>query len=448
MRIAYLTAGAAGMYCGSCMHDNALAKALIERGHECLLLPVYTPIRTDETSISAEQVFFGGINVYLQQKMPVLGRLPRSVLKILDSPWLIKLATRRAGATRPELLGDLTISMLQGTHGHQAGEVKRMVRWLAEELKPDAIIMTNLLIGGCIPAIREVMDTKIFVWLQGDDIFLDSLTPSHRTEATKLMSMLAGQIDGCLVNSKFYGKKMGERLSIDESRQHVLPLAIHTSPFELGAQRVKPRAEGPLKLGYFARLAPEKGFHVLAEAFIELSRMLGPGEAELHYGGWLGDHNRKYLEKTLRQLDRANLGGSHFHHGSPDLEAKVDLLHGFDLFSVPTEYEEPKGLFVLESLASRVPVVQPRHGAFPELLASTGGGLLCEPRDAGSLAQSLYQLASDKMQRTTLAQAGHQGIRARHTIEQQAAMLDVILHSASPPGVSEAVATEVELDTQ
>lgn len=438
------------MYCGSCMHDNALAKALIERGHECLLLPVYTPIRTDEASISAEQVFFGGINVYLQQKMPVLGRLPRSVLKILDSPWLIKLATRRAGATQPELLGDLTISMLKGTHGHQAGEVKRMVRWLAEELKPDVIIMTNLLIGGCIPAIREAMDTKIFVWLQGDDIFLDSLTPSHNKQATELMSSLAGQIDGCLVNSKFYGKKMGQRLGIDEAQQHVLPLAIHTSPFELGAQRRletqrglqsqrqlqslnqqdAPRSGGPLKIGYFARLAPEKGFHVLVDAFIELSRMLGPGEAELHYAGWLGEHNRAYFEKARKQLKLANLEKHSFHHGSPDLDAKVDLMHDFDLFSVPTEYEEPKGLFVLESLASQVPVVQPNHGAFPEMLASTGGGLLCEPRNPVSLAKNLYQLAIDQQQRMSLATAGHQGLRARHTIEQQAAMLEAILTTA------------------
>ncbi len=59
MSIVYLTAGAAGMFCGSCMHDNSVAKELIAQGHECLLVPVYTPIRTDEADQSIDKVFFG-----------------------------------------------------------------------------------------------------------------------------------------------------------------------------------------------------------------------------------------------------------------------------------------------------------------------------------------------------------------------------------------------------
>lgn len=420
------------MYCGSCMHDNALAKALIQLGHECLLLPVYTPIRTDEPSVSTEQVFFGGINVYLQQKLPMLGRLPGPLLRLFDTPWLIKLATRRAGATKPELLGDLTISMLQGTHGHQAGEVKRLVRWLADEMKPDAIILTNLLIGGCIPAIRELLDCKVYVWLQGDDIFLDSLTPSHREQATTLMSEIAADVDGFLVNSKFYGDKMGARFNIASSKTHTLPLAIHTTQFDDIASRIDEKSSGPLKLGYFARIAPEKGFHTLVAAFIELSKMLGPNEVQLHYGGWLGDHNRRYFEQTIGQLDRANLSAAHFHHGSPDLTEKIELFHSFDCFSVPTEYEEPKGLFVLESLASRVPVVQPKHGAFPELLASTGGGVLCEPGDPSSLATCLYDLISNESTRKQLADEGHAGVRERHTIEHQAKLLSDLMSSRGP----------------
>ncbi len=61
MKIVYLTAGAGGMFCGSCIHDNALAKELIQLGHECLLVPVYTPIRTDDEDVSADQVFMGGL---------------------------------------------------------------------------------------------------------------------------------------------------------------------------------------------------------------------------------------------------------------------------------------------------------------------------------------------------------------------------------------------------
>lgn len=448
MRIAYLTAGAAGMYCGSCMHDNALARELSRHDAECLLLPVYTPIRTDELDVSrGGQVFFGGINVYLQQKWPLLGKLPGPLLRLLDAPWLLRLATKRAGGTQASLLGDLTVSMLRGLQGHQASEVKRLVAWLRDEFRPDVIVLTNLLIGGCIPAIREVLDAKIVVWLQGDDIFLDYLPEAYRGPATELMGALAAQTDACLVNSQFYADKMGNRLGIAQNKLHVVPLAIdthtfltevaHSEPFSgesTAAEAALSRAlenrilagggddDGkPLKLGYFARIAPEKGFHNLVNAFIDVSSRLGSGKLQLHYGGWLGDQHRDYLQTQQSRLDAAGLAAAHFHHGSPERDAKIALLRSFDLFSVPTDYEECKGLYVLESLAAGVPVIQPQHGAFPELLASTGGGLLYPANDPAAYAECLLRLLENVSERTELGLAGQQGVHSRHTIAQQAA---------------------------
>ena len=68
-KIVYLTAGAAGMFCGSCMHDNTLVRGLARQGWDLQLVPTYTPIRTDEDDVSVDQVFFGGVNIYLQQKI-------------------------------------------------------------------------------------------------------------------------------------------------------------------------------------------------------------------------------------------------------------------------------------------------------------------------------------------------------------------------------------------
>ena len=75
--------------------------------------------------------------------------------------------------------------------------------------------------------------------------------------------------------------------------------------------------------------------------------------------------------------------------------SKVRFLHGIDVLSVPTTYREPKGLYVLEALANGVPVVQPRHGSFPELIEATGGGLLVNPDDPHDLARALRQLFDD-----------------------------------------------------
>ena len=64
------------MYCGSCLHDNTLAAGLLELGEDVLLVPTYTPIRTDETDVSQRRLFFGGINVYLQQKSALFRHTP------------------------------------------------------------------------------------------------------------------------------------------------------------------------------------------------------------------------------------------------------------------------------------------------------------------------------------------------------------------------------------
>src|SRR5947209_12798212 len=143
MKIAYITAGAAGMYCGSCMHDNTLVAALHALGHDATLLPTYTPIRTDEVDVSEHRVFFGGINVYLQQKSGLFRHTPWFLDRLLDWPRLLRWVSRFAVKTQPERLGDLTISMLRGEHGYQRKELAKLVRWLKHEVKPEVVNLTN-----------------------------------------------------------------------------------------------------------------------------------------------------------------------------------------------------------------------------------------------------------------------------------------------------------------
>src|SRR5215210_3119655 len=99
MRIAYITAGAAGMYCGSCMKDNTLVSALCKAGHDALLIPTYTPIRTDEADVSNRQIFFGGINVYLEQKLWLFRHTPRFLDRLLNARWLLRWVSRFAANT-------------------------------------------------------------------------------------------------------------------------------------------------------------------------------------------------------------------------------------------------------------------------------------------------------------------------------------------------------------
>src|SRR5688572_30688249 len=210
LKIAYLTAGAAGMICGSCLHDNTLARALIALGHDVQLIPLYTPIRTDEPDVSQSRIFYGGINMYLQQKSALFRWLPKWLDRWLDQPWLINWASGKSVKIDPQQVADLTLSILRGTEGFQRKEVQRLAEWLTGDLRPDVIVFSNILTAGCVPEIKRRMKVPVVVTLQGDDIFLRGLPPPYEAQALAQIRCLAGQIDGFIANSQFYAEAMAE----------------------------------------------------------------------------------------------------------------------------------------------------------------------------------------------------------------------------------------------
>src|SRR5262245_24859094 len=180
MRIAYITAGAAGNFCGSCMHDNTLVAALQGLGHDALLIPTYTPIRTDEKDVSTRRVFLGGINVYLQQKLALFRHTPWTLDRLFDFPALLRWVSRFAVRTQAEELGDLTVSVLNGEHGHQRKEIEKLIGWLAAEVRPHLVVLTNVLLSGLVHRVKEALRVPVMATLQGDDIFLEALPAGHR----------------------------------------------------------------------------------------------------------------------------------------------------------------------------------------------------------------------------------------------------------------------------
>src|SRR5262249_7766645 len=136
--------------------------------------------------------------------------------------------------------------------------------------------------------------------------------------------------------------------------------------------------------------------------------------------GWLGEHNRKYYHEIRTQLEKELPAGAFEHVESPDRGSKVRFLQSLDVFSVPAPYREPKGLYVLEALACGVPVVQPRHGSFPELIEATGGGLLVAPNDPAALADGLRQLLDNAEQRRELGRRGRAAVQERFSAEAMA----------------------------
>lgn len=421
MRILLFTGGAGSMYCGSCLRDNALATELLRRGHDVVLTPLYTPTRTDEKNVSDEHIFFGGISVFLEQHSAVFRHTPRFLDRLWDSSWALKLATRRQIRVDPKSLGEMTVSMLRGERGHQVKEIGKLLDWLRTEPPFDVVnIPYSLLISLAEPFKRE-LKIPVCCTLQGDDLFLDQLGEPHRTQAMELIRSYSSFVDLFLPVSDYYRHYMPAYLGIPASKMRLVRLGINVADF----QRRPPKTSGPFTIGYFARMAPEKGFHVLVDAYLRFRRLPGTDGSRLIAAGYLPPEHRGYLRTAQSKLEAAGLGGEFHYRGETDRAGKVAFLHELDLLSVPATYQEPKGLFLMEAMACGVPVVQPRVGAFPEIVETTGGGLIVDA-NPNALADGFAALKRDPDLAESLGAAGFTGVREHYSVERMADQVEVV----------------------
>lgn len=427
MRILYLTGGAGRMYCGSCLRDNAMATELIARRHDVLLLPVYTPTFTDEPNVSNDHVVLGGISAYLEQYVPLFRKTPKWLDRLWDSKFILSLASRRSISTNPKMLGEMTVSVLKGEHGFQRKEIEKLIDWLKNEPPLDIINLPYTLLISLAKPLKEALNVPIVCTLQGEDLFLDGLQEPYRETAHQLIRSQIEHVDGFLSVSDYYAEFMPRYLGIPADKIRVVPLGINPHDFELK----DPDRKGPFTVGFLGRVAPEKGLHVLAEAYRLLRKELP--DARLEVAGYMSPDCKPYLAGIQKQLEDWGLAGEFQYHGIIDRAQKISFLRNLDVMSLPATYDEPKGVSLLEAMACGVPLVQPRRGAFTEIVEKTGGGLLVHPDDPVSLAEGILQIARNKEMATEFGANGFRGVRELYSA---AYMADRLLEAYEGVGES------------
>jgi glycosyltransferase involved in cell wall biosynthesis len=416
MRILSITAGAAGMYCGSCLRDNALAIELMKRGHDVTLVPVYTPTLTDEKNVSRSDVLFGGISVYLQQHSAIFRKLPRVFDRLWDSPRVIDAFAGRGVSADARFLGEMTISMLQGEGGVLRKEFDKLVDWTKDEPVPDIINLPNSLLIAMAAPLKRALNRPVCITLQGEELFIAGLVPPYRDQAIALIRRQVRDADGFIAVSDYCARFMTNFLEIPSDKMAVAPLGINMEGYAIREARAA--GDDVFRVGYFARVAPEKGLRVLAEAYVRLREKMGRGaRARLEVAGYLAPDHRAYLESARAVLAKAGLQDEMAYRGELDRGGKLAFLRNLDVLSVPATYDEPKGIFLLEAMASGVPAVQPRRGTFIEVIGRTGGGILVDPDSPEALAEGLHSLWADPALRDRLARAGFDGVRKHYTVE-------------------------------
>jgi len=378
-------------------------------GDEVSLLPMYTPIRVDEENVSTGPIFFGGINCYLNDRYSWFHHIPRFLTRWLDSPSLIQRATKRAVSNDAKQLGTMTLSMMQGEEGPHRQAAAELADFV-KNLRPDVVVFSNAMLCAPLRLLKRQLNVPTFCVLQGDDLYLEGLVEPYKSQVLQILKQRVRDFDGFLTHSSFYRRFMSSYFDQPVGKFHLLPLAIDCLQH---SGQPKQETGQPPTIGYFARICPEKGLHQLVKAVIQLRQKLPT--VRLKAGGYLGEQHQDYFQTILREA--RPLGRDFEYVGSPSSKRdKVTFLKSVDLFCVPTVFREPKGLYVLEAWANGIPTVLPRQGSFPELVASTGGGLLYDPANEQELCDCLWKLLTDSEQRLNLAEMAYAGVRQEHDI--------------------------------
>jgi glycosyltransferase involved in cell wall biosynthesis len=418
MKIVQISPGSGdNFYCENCLRDAALVKAMRRLDHDVLMVPLYLPLQADKTEpVSNAPIFFGGVNVFLQQKSALFRKTPRWIDKMFDSRRLLEWAAHKAGMTNARDLGETTISMLQGEHGRQVKELDRFVDWLMEtEHDPDVICLSNILLGGLAHRIKERLGVPIVCLLQDEDGFIDGLMSPYAERAWEIVRQCAGDIDGFIAVSTYFAETMQRRLDVGNGRMHVVHMGINVKDYVPAPDRPSVPT-----IGFLSRMCPERGLETLVDAFILLKRRDELKSTKLRISGGRSAADEPFIQRLHGKLDKAGVLGDVEFLESFDRDARLEFLRSLSVLSVPEPHPVAYGLYVLEALAMSVPVVEPAIGCFPETIEMAPGGVLYSPDTAEALADAIAPLLLDGQAAAKLGATGREGVSRAFDIETTA----------------------------
>lgn len=399
------------MFCGGCFRDNALVTELRRQGHETLMVPLYLPLTLDEADqTQGTPIFFSGINVYLEQKSPLYRSAPAWLKNVFSSHSLLKFAGRFAGKTRASDVGEIALSMLRGEEGQQAKELDDLISWLkTTSPRPDIICLSNALLTGLAKRLKSELNVPVACVLQGEDTFLDGLPSEYRESAWNTLRSRVSDIDLFIPPSDYFAQLMTSRLGLNPQKVKVIHNGINLD----GYQQSNPPSI-PV-LGYFARMCPDKGLGLAVETYLRYRKANPDSKLQFHIGGGCGPGDMAFVQSIKKTLKVSGFENDVKFFPNVTRAEKLEFFKGLTVFSTPALYGEAFGLYLLEAMASGVPVVQPRHAAFPEIVAATGGGLIAEA-NPNDLAEKIAQLVNNPPLARELGIKGRTSVLERFSI--------------------------------
>jgi glycosyltransferase involved in cell wall biosynthesis len=305
--------------------------------------------------------------------------------------------------------------MLRGEAGNQAGELDRLTAWLADDARPEIVHLSNALLLGLARQIRQRVGVPVVCSLQDEDTWVDAMPPDAARRVWALMAERAADVNGFAAVSRAYADKMIERMALPPGRVRVVPLGIDPAGYEPSSL-----PSDPPVVGYLSRLAASLGLGRLVDAFIRLKQRPGLEGLRLRATGGATADDRPLLRRIDRTLRRAGMRADVEILPEFGRAERLAFLRSLTVLSVPATDGEAFGTYQIEAMACSVPVVQPRAGAFPEIVQATGGGVLYDPAQPDALADALASLLLDPARARMLGAQGRAAVQEKFTIGRMA----------------------------
>lgn len=430
MNIIQIIPGSGGsFYCGNCLRDSKYFNALRAEGHKVTKIPMYLPLFADEHDISEVPIFYGAISTYLKQLYPIFRKAPAWFDRMLNSKPMMKMAASMAGSTNAKGLEDMTVSMLLGEEGEQKAELDHMVNWIAEHCQPDIIHISNALLLGLARRLKEKIGVPVLCTLQDEDVWIDPMKPQFQKRIWDLMHERAKDVDMLVSVSDFFAGVMKKRMKLKDGQLKTIHLGVDVEDYLYISTREKKERN----VGYISRMCHKDGFDIVVDAFIELKKKPGFEDVKLiATGGSTGD-DAKFNKEQKQKLKDAGLLDSF--EVLPDFEGKEvnDFFKRVSLVSVPVRIGEAFGMYLIESMASGVPVVQPALGAFPEIVEISGGGVNYMPNMPEKLSETWADLLNNPDKLEELSQKGYEGTTKKFNIHNHAKEIITLYESLRHP---------------
>jgi glycosyltransferase involved in cell wall biosynthesis len=417
MKILHLTPGSGGtFYCQNCLRDHLLIRALRRQGHDVLLAPLYLPMYGGAESAETDApIFFGGIGVYVREKIPFIRSMPNWVTRVLDAPFLLRQAAKREGSTNASELGAMTLSMLKGPEGNQKQEFDRFVEWLRTQEKPDIIHISNALLLGFVPALREALDAVFVCSLQDEEPWVNAMGAPYADLCWEAMAEQAKQVSRFVATSDWYAKRMIDRMRLDADRVRVVYPGVDVPEANLAFQ-----AADPPTIGYLSRLNPAQGFEKLINAFIILKKEPALKELRLRATGGATPADIPFVDAIEKRLAAEGMLEAVEIHREFHAATDAAFFGGLTVMSTPVEEGEAFGMHIIEAMSRGIPVVQPDVGAYPEIIGTFECGVLYDPENKQGLVDALRDLLTDPAHAQQLGQQGYEYAQKNFSVERMA----------------------------